>query len=358
MLARARQFFVEAMGFIRRHHWWSLGIAFIWLLTSGFVANIADKILYDPITGPLLAWLSELVGDQWPMRLAPYVAYLQSLIAVGIAMGVAAACAWRLKDRPVPVQVRVASKDEPDWPLHELFSYIDPHVLDEERWHGVGQEIRDALGLGRLKSWGRVWIKNGPISDTQQWPTPQEIPEAYWRFATFTYTFFDPTRGPGEPDTYPGQGTGDPHYFDVRVNEARAREVWPQTSPDDRYVDLKEAAIQAYEACRHLISGQLAESMAEGDDDSVVTWYCWSLWERTSIFGSHPPSRKIEQISRGLKNSHTFKVKNGTLVFENRYRYGASGRYTNLKVLADELPNAIANMKTRDKEIEGSWDQK
>jgi hypothetical protein len=48
--------------------------------------------------------------------------------------------------------------DGPNWPIHELFSYLEPEVLDrpqDKLWEKAGDEIRDAFSLGRLRVWGR-----------------------------------------------------------------------------------------------------------------------------------------------------------------------------------------------------------
>lgn len=121
----------------------------------------------------------------------------------------------------------------PDFPLHELFSHIDPDVLNDDpnnnRWEKVGQEIRDALALRRLKCWGRPLLESWRSTlEDSQWPPREEIPAEYWRDGTFTYTFFDATRPFAQPDTYPGRGSNFPPYFDVCVNREKAKEVWPR----------------------------------------------------------------------------------------------------------------------------------
>jgi hypothetical protein len=50
--------------------------------------------------------------------------------------------------------------DSPNWPIDEVFSYLEPEVLDRPQdnlWQKAGDKIRDALSLGQLRIWGRPY---------------------------------------------------------------------------------------------------------------------------------------------------------------------------------------------------------
>lgn len=124
-------------------------------------------------------------------------------------------------------------EEVPDWPIADLFSHIDPDVLNRDpnasRWEIAGQQIRDALGLGRLKSWGRP-LETGLEQHGARTPVPppKRIRPYYWENADFTYTFFDETRPFGVADTIVNGPSRLPNYFDLRVNRAKAMELWPR----------------------------------------------------------------------------------------------------------------------------------
>jgi hypothetical protein len=107
-------------------------------------------------------------------------------------------------------------------------------------------------------------------------------------------------------------------------------------------VPLKEAAIRAYETDRHGGAAGMAEAMAEGDTDKVITWFCWSLWNHLPIFGAHSPSRAIEKIDRSTRNRYTFKIVQGELILDGLY---GKSRYVDLQVAKRDLPAALDKIK-------------
>jgi hypothetical protein len=133
----------------------------------------------------------------------------------------------------------------PDWRIDELFSYIDPDILnvgsDEEgpdRWEIVGGKIRDALSLGRLKIWGRP-IDDHAISFLETTAPMREIDAAYWRSATFSYHFFDSTAA-GKAHTDVPSHSGLPVYTDLQVNQAQATRIWSAGTPATLRVGLHD----------------------------------------------------------------------------------------------------------------------
>jgi hypothetical protein len=103
-------------------------------------------------------------------------------------------------------------------------------------------------------------------------------------------------------------------------------------------IPLKDAASTAYERTRHSLMGRTAE--AEGEADKIVTWYCYLLWGRgLAIYGTRPPSTKIEMISSSsYKNTHSFEVTHGAVILSER---SGRGRFENLQVAADDLTRVL-----------------
>jgi hypothetical protein len=140
----------------------------------------------------------------------------------------------RLQDKQDLERIRLTGVQAiPDWPIHELFSHIDPDVLEikrgdadsHDRWDIVGDEIRDALALGRLAIWGRP-VEKRPNALVEQRPVLRLIDRSYWHSGEFSYWFFDDTERRRE-HTYVPHGSTLPQYTDLRVNRAEALAVWP-----------------------------------------------------------------------------------------------------------------------------------
>jgi hypothetical protein len=121
----------------------------------------------------------------------------------------------------------------PNWPIHELFSYLEPEVLDRPQdnlWQKAGDKIRDALSLGRLRIWGRPSKTN--LGDwVGERAALRPIEKTYWEKAYFTYMFFDAS-AQDQTHCYSDRDTGRPAYGDLQVNRAEVLKLWPG-EPDD-----------------------------------------------------------------------------------------------------------------------------
>ena len=122
----------------------------------------------------------------------------------------------------------------PDWPIHELFSYLEPTALDEPEkalWEDASLKIRDAASLGQLRIWGRLFK-----TDLGDWvgerASLREIDKTYWQKAFFTYLFFDATAGEKAAHCYADRNTGVPAYTDLQINREDAIKLW-SGEPDD-----------------------------------------------------------------------------------------------------------------------------
>jgi hypothetical protein len=118
----------------------------------------------------------------------------------------------------------------PNWPISDLFSYIDPNLLTrddshvDQLWDKIGNQIRDYASVGRLKIWGRP-LNDGIDAVLGQRPSIRLIDPSYWGTAFFTYAFFDDTAGDAS-HTYLQYGQHGTEYTDLQVNRAEAMPLW------------------------------------------------------------------------------------------------------------------------------------
>lgn len=129
-------------------------------------------------------------------------------------------------------QPLASSKTEPNWPIRELFLHISPTALDhptESLWVRVGDKVRDALSLGRLRIWGRPHETNLKKLVGER-PALRLIDPSYWQEAHFTYSFFYAQTE--DAHCYAGGNTGLPSYTDLQVNRAEALALWPGEPPE------------------------------------------------------------------------------------------------------------------------------
>jgi hypothetical protein len=124
------------------------------------------------------------------------------------------------------------SQSVPDWPIHELFSHRGPDLFDrpdEALWDAIGNDLRDALSLGRLRIWGRP-MTDGIARLLGDRPAMRLIEPQYWELAHFTYAFFDETAG-GAAHTWVETNSELPEYADLQLNRAEALSIWPDRLP-------------------------------------------------------------------------------------------------------------------------------
>ncbi|HZR59849.1 MAG TPA: hypothetical protein VFA80_02675 [Xanthobacteraceae bacterium] len=146
---------------------------------------------------------------------------------------------WEQHRRADTLQLELSAatakpEDGPNWPIHELFSYLEPEVLDrpeDNLWEKAGNQIRDAFSLGQLRVWGRPSKTN--LGDwIGQRAALRVIEPKYWERAYFTYSFFDATAKENETHCYADRNTGRPAYADLRVNRAEVLKLWPGEPAD------------------------------------------------------------------------------------------------------------------------------
>jgi hypothetical protein len=125
------------------------------------------------------------------------------------------------------------AEEGPNWPIHELFSHLEPEALarpEQNLLENASDRIRDALALGRLHIWGRLYK-----TDMGEWvgerASLRPIDKIYWYKAYFTYLFFDVT-ATDAAHCYADRTTGTPAFTDLQVNRTQALKLWPG-EPDD-----------------------------------------------------------------------------------------------------------------------------
>jgi hypothetical protein len=71
----------------------------------------------------------------------------------------------------------------PNWPIHELFSHLEPNALNEPGktlWEVASLKVRDAASLGRLRIWGRLFKTH--LGDwVGEKSSLREIEPTYWQ---------------------------------------------------------------------------------------------------------------------------------------------------------------------------------
>lgn len=161
--------------------------------------------------------------------------------------------------------------DGPDWPIKDLFLHIAPVALDypkEELWNRVGDEIRDALALGRLQIWGRP-------HDTKlgRWVGPRAalrlIEASYWEKAYFTYVFFYAQSE--DVHCYADRDTGRPSYTDLKVNQAQALKLWPG-EPDEIAQSYPNVRIADNPSVQDLLANERAKFLGLLSSGNLQTW--------------------------------------------------------------------------------------
>jgi hypothetical protein len=144
----------------------------------------------------------------------------------------------------------------PNWPIHELFSHLEPTALDEHEknlWEDASLKIRDAASLGRLRIWGRLFkTDHGPWVGERA--SLREIEPAYWEKAFFTYWFFDATAGDDAAHCYADRNDGIPAYTDLQVNRGQVLELWPG-EPDDIAESYPNVRVADSSAVLELLNG-------------------------------------------------------------------------------------------------------
>ena len=110
-------------------------------------------------------------------------------------------------------------------------------------------------------------------------------------------------------------------------------------------VPLLEAATQTYEQTQGTLVASVAEIRIGNEDrrKGTLTWYCYALADRLSIYGNWPPSRVSEKIEwREIRNRFSFDLHEGALILREHH---TKDYYENLEVDAAELRIAITEVR-------------
>jgi hypothetical protein len=187
---------------------------------------------------------------------------------------------------------------KPNWPIHELFSYLEPSALDEPDkalWEDASLKIRDAASLGQLRIWGRLFK-----TDLGDWlgelASLREIDKTYWQKAFFTYLFFDATAGEKAAHCYADRNTGVPAYTDLQINREEAIKLWPG-EPDDMADSYPNVRVADSPAVIELFDGSdRAKLLALLSAGKISSWARLSSRKR----------RDLIKLDGKIWTSHTF----------------------------------------------------
>ncbi len=303
---------------------------------------VANIILY---WGSIFGWAA-LAGGFVMGLLFDYK--LLGALSIGLILSALVALwRWFSTSKATP-QAQTATQTEPtalatsaplpNWTFRELFFFVRPDVLEgnpnNSVWEDVGQEVRDAMALGRLKCWGRPMRKEliATLVEDNTKAVPECIKRSYWRDADLTYNFLD-EQAQFREHTYPNHGSGLPTFCDLQVNRQQAESLaWHQKV----HVPLREAATRAYEQTRGSLFAGVAEG--EGKPFLVLRYYCFAFIDKLVFYGCRAPSRVSDAISRNMVAGCDFIEDGGEIVLVDR---GSSARFENVSVLAVDLSRVI-----------------
>jgi len=178
-----------------------------------------------------------------------------------------------------PNETSGTQTDFPDWPIRELFLYIDSNVCLQGRirWETIGQEIKDKLAYGILTAWGRP-LAIGTEADQESdeaLSSPEKIAQAYWSEAEFTYNFFDVSERFNKHVEPPPHTSFKP-YADLTFCEKEANSIEWQTKrpawPDFEKLDQKNY-FKLYEAACYCL--EYPEASYPMPSDAEQLYNCW-----------------------------------------------------------------------------------
>jgi hypothetical protein len=106
-------------------------------------------------------------------------------------------------------------------------------------------------------------------------------------------------------------------------------------------IPLMEAATRAYEETR--AAGKLSAGVADALSENALTWFFWALWERLELFGSWPPSRRVEHIPWQRHNEFRFVIEGDDVRL--RETRGQQKSFENLHVTEDGFAGALERIK-------------
>jgi len=191
--------------------------------------------------------------------------------------------------------------DGPNWPIHELFSFLEPEVLNRPQdnlWQKAGDEIRDAFSLARLRVWGRP-------SETHlgKWvgerAALRPIDKKYWEKAYFTYMFFDAS-AQDQTCCYADRDTGRPAYTDLQVNRTEALKLWPG-EPDD--------LAENYPNVRVADSPSVIQLFGDSERAKLIALLAGNALRSWARVSADHTSSDLVQLDGRIWNTHKFLFK-------------------------------------------------
>jgi hypothetical protein len=302
-----------------------------WTKANGSAAAILGGAILTVVLFSSRDWLQELNLIEAPTSVPGTAAFTLASAVASVVLAFLVIFAGRLVLAPsrlyweqhtraetLEAELTAANADPddgPNWPIHELFSYLEPEVLDRPKdalWQKAGDEIRDTFSLGRLRVWGRP-------SETHlgKWIGERAalrlIDKKYWEKAYFTYMFFDASAH-DQTQVYADRDTGRPAYTDLQVNRAEVLKLWPG-EPDDLAENYPNVRVADAPVVIQLFDGSERAKLI-----ALLAGNVLRSWARVSA--DHTPSDLV-QIDGLIWNTHRFlfipKAKDGEGTINQTY---------------------------------------
>ena len=112
-----------------------------------------------------------------------------------------------------------------------------------------------------------------------------------------------------------------------------------EPEPENEYIGMKEAATIAYEETRGTKAAEIAESV---NRDDVLGYYAHALFNgTTTLYGTHPPSQKLEEIPNEEYGRCRFEDDYSSLRRHSEQR----NIYENVQIKRSDLERRIQELK-------------
>ena len=188
----------------------------------------------------------------------------------------------------------------------------EPGMSPDSHLGLAATEMRQAAKDQEIIIRGRREINRSMPGDNfdQTW---DDIPANYWQTHEFELT--NVVSGGWAQRETRVLSAGDlmsesmPHYAMLRLREDELKARWPEP----KFIPLKEAATIAYESTLNTLVAGVAERMTK-DPEGTLSYYAHALTQDPPVplFGTRPPSRKLEAIPankvRACRFGHDLKT--------------------------------------------------
>jgi hypothetical protein len=278
----------------------------------------------------------------------------QAAVVVGFTMG---ACIFlsNITDSVAETSTLKREGTSAYWTLTEAVSWIAfGEAVQTKDWYGLIQKIRatpaeervridavERLLIERLRDPSSgIDIQGKEAGDTVHKPIPHNV-----FLSNVGLNVFDSRIGlPLRADLQTMLDWKGPNWTDVLVRQAHVRSHW-KADIGQQTVSFLDAAKQAYGRTRGTLVAAAAEARIGNEDrkPGTITWICYALADRITIYGYRPPAdHSPEKIKWArYKQRYSFRMEGGDLILRE---HSGDESFEHMYVLAAELPKAIAEV--------------